>query len=243
VSAAPGTHRTIVVGASGGGGASLLASGLALCWARAGLPAWLIELDIERGDLGGAWDTPSVRTLADLAAVVDELDGSQLRRAAHAHASGVRLLLAPPALHRDGAWAPAAAARLVQAAGEAAGSEGRVVVDAGAGWLLAVHLATDLRASVLLVCRPTLSAARRARRLLAALAPSGADARCALVVSTGPDRGELSARAVGRAAGASVVAELPWAAREAAELGAGRWPRGRRARLAGAVERVAGALG
>ncbi len=245
MSAPAGSRVTIAVGAAGGSGVSLLAGALALCWARAGVPAWLVELDLERGDLNGAWDLPAGRTLADLAAVVDELDASHLRRAAHAHSSGVHLVLAPPSVDpASGVWERAASGRLVGAACEAAGgSGGRVVVDAGARWLLAVHLAADRRAGVLVVCPPTLAAARRARRLLGALAPSGADARCALVVSGGPDRRELSARAISRAAGASVVAELPWAPREAADLGAGRWPRGRRTRLASAVEHVAQVLG
>lgn len=242
----PGDERrvTVVVGASGGSGASLLAGALALSGARAGAPVWLLELDLERGDLGGSWDLPVARSLADLAAVIDELEGAHLRRAAHEHPSGVRLVLAPPAAGPADAWDVPAVTRLVDAAREEAGAQGRVVVDAGAGWLTAAGIAGARRVSVLVVCAPTLSGARRARRLVGALAAAGADARCALVVSEGAaGRGELGARALGRAVGAPVVAELPWRPREAAELGAGRWPRGGRARLAAAVEGVAGALG
>ena len=85
----------VVVGACGGSGASLIAGALALCWARDGAPVWLMELDLERGDLGGAWDLPAARTLADLAAVMEEVDAGQLDRAAHDHPSGVRVILAP----------------------------------------------------------------------------------------------------------------------------------------------------
>ncbi len=81
--AGDGSRVTVVAGASGGSGVTLLAGALALCVARAGAPAWLIELDLERADLGGSWDLPAARTLADLGAVIDELEESHLRRAVH----------------------------------------------------------------------------------------------------------------------------------------------------------------
>ena len=227
---------TVVVGACGGCGATLLAGAIGLWRARAGETAWIVELDQERGDLAGAWDLPPVRTLADLASVADELDEAQLDRAAHLHESGLRLLLAPPGAGGAAAWRGPADARLV---GEIAAAGGHVVVDAGPGWSLALDLAAGARAGLLVVCPPTLAAARRARRLVDALGEDGAR-RCALVLSDAPDRGELGARALGRAVGAPVAVELPWRPREAAELAAGRWPRGRRPRLAGAVARLVG---
>ena len=67
---------TLVAGASGGCGASLLAGrSLALAWAQAGAAAWLVELDLERGDLAGAGSSPGDRTIADLRPVAAELDG------------------------------------------------------------------------------------------------------------------------------------------------------------------------
>lgn len=236
---AAGAAVTVVVGACGGCGVSLLAAAIGLCRARAGGPAWMLELDQERGDLAGAWDLPPVRTLGDLASVADELDEAQLLRAAHVHESGLRLLLAPPAAGGAPAWRGAAAGRLVATA---ASTTGEVVVDAGAGWSLTLDLAARPRTAVLVVCPPTLSAARRARRLVDAL-PDGGHGRCGLVLNEGPDRGELGARAFRRAVGVPLAAELPWRPREAAELGAGRWPRGRRARLAEAIARLAGGEG
>ena len=134
-------------------------------------------------------------------------------------------------------------ARLVDAGHSAGGGRGRVVIDAGPGWLLAAGLAAARRVSVILSSPATLAGARRARRLIEVLAGSGADARCGLVVNAGPERPELGARAFGRAVGAPVLAELPWAERDAAELAAGRWPGRRRARLAGAVEELARVVG
>ena len=63
------------------------------------------------------------------------------------------------------------------------------------------------------------------------------------MVSAGPERGEIGARALGRALAANVVGELPWARGEGAELSAGRWSAGAGAPLHQAVERLAEAIG
>ena len=89
--------------------------------------------------------------------------------------------------------------------------------------------------SILVASPPTLSGARRARKLLGSLAVSGADSRCGLVINHGPGGEEIGARAFGRAVGAPVLAELPWEERQGAHLSSGRWPRGRRTRLADAI--------
>ena len=80
-------------------------------------------------------------------------------------------------------------------------------------------------------------------RILDALAERGAGDRAALVVSAGPERGEIAARALGRALATGVVGDLPWARREGADLSAGRWSSGRGRRLHHAVERLAEAIG
>ena len=228
----------VVAGASGGCGASLVAGALALRWAAAGARPWLLELDLERGDLAGAWDVPADRTIADLVPVAAELDGGHLRAAALPHPSGVSLLPGPGAPGAADAWDDAGLARLV----DAAAGEGQVVVDAGAGLGRPGLVAAERGGGVLVVCPPTLAGARRARRLLDALAARGADRRAAVVVSAGPERGEIGARALGRALAARVVAELPWARREGMDLSAGRWSSGRGRRLHRAVERLAEAI-
>ncbi len=105
--AAPARGRAVigplvVAGASGGCGASLVAGALALRWAAAGGRPWLVELDLERGDLAGAWGLPADRTIADLVPVAAELDGGHLRAAALPHPSGVSLLPGPGAPGRRG---------------------------------------------------------------------------------------------------------------------------------------------
>lgn len=228
----------LVVGSGGGCGASLLAGGLALAWAAAGEPAWLLELDLENGDLAGAWGLAGDRTIADLVAVAGELEPDHLRDAAEPHPSGVMVLAAPGAPGSAGPWGAASVARLVAVAG----GEGRVVVDAGAGLSPVGLAAAGAAARVLVACTRTLAAARRAGRMVGALAPVGCAGRAALVAVEGPSRGELSARALGRVVGAEVAAELPWEPRAAVRLAAGDWPAGRRRGLTEAIARVAEAL-
>ena len=217
------TGTLVVCGAVGGCGASLLAGALALRWAVAGARPWLVELDLERGDLAGSWGLPADRTIADLAAVASELDGGHLRAAALPHPSGVSLLPGPGAPGAADGWDDAGLARLL----DVAAREGQVVVDAGSGLGRPGLIAAERAGGVLLVCPPTLAGARRARRILDALSGQGAEGRAAL----------------GRALAVAVAGDLPWARREGAELSAGRWSPGRGRRLHDAVERLAEAIG
>jgi pilus assembly protein CpaE len=231
----------VVLGASGGCGASLLAGGLALAWQREQPGAWLVELDVGRGDLAEGWDLPGDRTLADLAPVVAELAPHHLRAASREHLTGITTLVAPGAPGGP-SWDAAMAASVVAAVRDAAGS-GRCVIDAGCGLPPLVQGAVAQADGIVVACSPRVAAARRARGILSGLAATGDDGRCALVVAHGPGRPEIGARSLGRSAGAPGVGELPWSQREANDLAAGRWPRGRRARLAAAVAAVARVLG
>jgi hypothetical protein len=96
-------------------------------------------------------------------------------------------------------------------------------------------------ATVVLLVSPACHAgARRARRLAAEL--PGARARLISTPPRCPPDQELGARALGLAVGMEVRASLPRVEREAAELGAGRWPRGRRAPLARSIAALAEGL-
>jgi pilus assembly protein CpaE len=118
--ASPREPRVLVIGAAGGCGASTVAGALALAWARAGRPSRLIELDLERGDLAGAWGIPAERTIADLLPVLAELTTEHVERAAYVHPSGCSLLLAPALPGAGRPWDEAATARLLAAARAAA---------------------------------------------------------------------------------------------------------------------------
>jgi Flp pilus assembly CpaE family ATPase len=228
----------VVVGACGGCGASLVAGGIALAWAAAGAATWLVEIDVERGDLAGAWGVSAERGMADLVSVSAELDAGHLRQAGHAHSSGAMLVLGPGTPGAGALWDAAAVMRLV----EVAGGEGRVVLDAGAGLSSLAIAAAEAATRVLLVCPPRVAAARRARRLVEALAGTGADRRSGLVVSGVPGGSELSAGALARAVGVEVVAETPWDEGDARQIGVGRWPGGRRRGLGAGLSRLAEAI-
>ncbi|HTI32763.1 MAG TPA: hypothetical protein VL422_03735 [Miltoncostaea sp.] len=222
----------VVAGVGGGTGASTLASAIAL----AGDAVWLIDLDHERGDIAPAWDLVGDRTTADLLPVADELSGVHLRHAGRRHASGTTVLAAPGRAGAAGAWHPLATAALVAAASEVADADATVVIDAGTG-LPPDGSAGDV---LLLVCPPTLCGARRAAAVLAGLRERRDDRGVGLVVAGSPGRAEVGGRALGRLVGAPVAGALPWSPREAAALGAGRRPEGRRARLTAAARVLAG---
>jgi pilus assembly protein CpaE len=227
----------VVAGACGGCGASLVAGALALRWAREA-PTWLVDLDLDGGDLAGAWDVSADRTLGDLAAVARELEPAHLHSAAFPHGSGVLLLAAPGVGGAGGDWDDDAVARLVAAARD----DGRVVVDAGRGLSRAAVAAIARADALLLACPPRLAGARRARALLDALDWRRIATPARLVVIDEPGRPEIGARALGRALGVERVHALPWSEGEARRLGAGCWDGGRRRRLRSGVSALAEAL-
>lgn len=233
-------HRLVLVLAAGGGaGASLLAGAIALAWARSGRPTRLIELDLERGDLAGAWELPSERTLDDLVPVAGELAGVHLRQAVHVHASGLELLLGPGRIGATRGWDRSASARLLDAAREGHSC----VVDAGPIHGAAVAAAAARATDVLIAAPPTLSAARRTLRLAEGLATIAAAPEPRLVVNLGRDPRELGPKTVSLAVGLGLAATLPRSDREAAEFARGRWPTGRGRALANVVVGLARSLG
>ncbi len=96
-------RRGVVVavhGSRGGVGATFIATHLAQACARQGKSTVLIDADLQHADVTSAlalWDD-DVRTVADLAAVVDELSWEQIEAVAFAHPSGFRVILAPPVI-------------------------------------------------------------------------------------------------------------------------------------------------
>src|SRR5690606_4764648 len=91
----------------------------------------------------------------------------------------------------------------------AVAAEGRAVLDGGTGMSRLAGAAVEPAGHVLVVCAPALGSARRAARLLEAAAARGAGRRSAVVLARGPSRGEIGVRALARALGATVLAELP----------------------------------
>ncbi len=230
---AAATESIVVVGAGGGVGASLVASGLALRHARHGSSPLLIDLDAYRGDLAGAWGVPGDRTLADLGDVVDEIDTQHVGMVAHRHPTGVHLVLAPPSGADNAFTTDGALRRLIRACADFAPP----IVDLGSGLMdRGESIARD--ATVVVVAAPTVASARRTRGCEEMMRSWGVR-RSLVVLNRGSLRDELSTRAFARAIGRPVVAEVPRGMRDAHMLGAGEWPgRGRRA-ICSAIEGLA----
>ena len=227
---------TVVVGAAGGVGATLVACGLALAAATAGRPVALAELDLERGDIAGAWGVPPQRTIDDLTTVIDELMPSHVEMVCHPHASGVWLLLAPRRASASTCWDEGATRLLLRSTRML----GDVVVDAGASLGPHVQEACRQAKRIVLVSPPTVAGARRTCALTDVLEGWGVNGDRCLVVNRGVGRDHLRARGFAYAVGAPPTAELPASPREADDLEAGRWtPRGRKGGLIAAVQILA----
>lgn len=218
----------VVLGASGGCGATTVAIGSALAIQRSGGSAVLVELDFARGDLAGGFGVPRDRSIADLEGVADELTEAHVLAAAFPHRSGMRVLFAPPP--SAATWGRSAAALLVSASA----ASGHVVADLSCGLTDAAFGAIDQGATPVIVSSATRAGARRAAAFVEALA----ECECAFLLSRAGGAKELSARAAERMVGLSVAAELPDSKGEADALAAGRWPTKRKARLAGAIEGI-----
>lgn len=214
---------TVVLGAIGGVGATLVAMGIALGSAAAGRAIALAEFDLERGDIAGAWGVPPERTLDDLTAVIDELMPSHVEMVCHPHSSGVWLLLAPSRASAAARWDEQATRLLLQGTRML----GDVVVDAGASLGPHVEEACRQAERIVLVVAPTIPGARRARALHDVLDAWGVDGDRLLTVNRGVGRDHLSARAFARAVGRDITTELPRSPADADSVEAGRWPTGR----------------
>ena len=226
-----GEAGLILIGAAGGCGTTTLATGVALSVVRGGAACLLLELDLVRGDLAGAFGVPGDRTIADLEVVSDELSASHVRAAAYPHRSGMKVLFAPGG-SGPGPWDRDRTARLVAAAGEC----GQTVVDAGGGWSESVLGAVQAGVRPVVVMPATRGGARRAATIAQHLP---ADGRGVLVLSRVRGSNELGMRAAERIVGLPVIGELPDASTEAESVSVGRWPTKRRGRLARAIDDVA----
>ncbi len=221
---AGGAPPRVVVGACGGCGTSLLALGLALASARRPARTRLVDL-ATGGDLAGGLGVPPDRTLADLRPVIDELADDHLDGVALAHRCGVELLAGAP----GDEWEASATARLLTTASRSAA----VVADLGSGASARLRGAADAGATVVLVAPPTVAGARRASSTAASI-----EDEVVVVVGVTPGRSELGTKAFARASGLRVAGAIPPCPAEAGELTAGRWPTGRRSRLAHALTAI-----
>ncbi len=86
---------TIVTGASGGSGASILAQNLAVAAVRTSQTCGLLDYDLRKGDQASLLNLRPIHTLVDLCESFDVVDKKMVEQSFTAHESGVRLLAAP----------------------------------------------------------------------------------------------------------------------------------------------------
>lgn len=95
-----------VFGARGGVGATFLSTHLAAALADRGLPTALVDLDASFSDVTAALGIEpgaSVRTIADLVPVIDELSPDHVEQVLYRHERGFAVLLGPPSDAGDAA--------------------------------------------------------------------------------------------------------------------------------------------
>ncbi|WP_165975961.1 AAA family ATPase [Actinomadura rubrisoli] len=152
-----------VCGAKGGTGATTIAVHLAVAAAAAGRSVCLVDLDLQKGDVAGYLDVVHRRSILDLVAAADDLDGTTLAEALFVHRLGPHLLPAPAEGERA-EDVPARAARQILAALRA--RYAIVIVDCGAYMSETNAMAVELADRVLVAATPDLPALRGAKRLV-----------------------------------------------------------------------------
>ncbi|MFN8122544.1 MAG: hypothetical protein U0237_08960 [Thermoleophilia bacterium] len=225
------TDVVAVVGGCGGAGGTLVATGLALHLQARGVPAVLLDLDPERGDLAAGLGSAGPRTIVDLLAVAEELTGDHLRSASVIHPGGLTLI--PGSEGADTAGVCTVLDAIL-------GMDDRppLVVDAGSGATPAARRLAGL-VPTLLVAPADAAGCRVSRRTLHLL---GGAPGALLVVNRGSRPDELPPRTVARALGLPLACVVPRAPGEATDLAAGLPRAGRRARLSEAMRELAEAL-
>ncbi|GAA2263310.1 hypothetical protein GCM10010402_18690 [Actinomadura luteofluorescens] len=163
----PGASRrgytVAVCGAKGGTGTTLLAVHLALSAVGAGRRVCLVDLDLQTGDLQSYLDITHRRSIADLGAAADDLDGTVLADALFAHRDGPHVLLAPAEGERAEEVTETATRQILVALRSRYDA---VIVDCGAQLTDANAVAIETADRVLVTASPDLPALRGVRRLV-----------------------------------------------------------------------------
>ena len=214
----------VVLGATGGAGATTVACGLALAIARRYSGSTLLDLDFEFGDTHERWDVPRDRTLDDLVPVLNELRSSHLDMVGYTHESGVDLCLSPARHGASDDWGGADVTALLSCAAK----RGPVVVDAGNAPLHHMAAACAVAQTLVVVAPATLRGARRTKELAARYPTKRQRVVVNQPVGTRP---ELSSRAFGAACGRPVDIVLPSTQRDADRLRSGNGHQSRRSLL------------
>lgn len=189
----------VVAGAKGGVGTSTLATHLGYYLVRgvAGKSVCLVDLDLEKGDLGHLLGATHRLDLGDLATVADDLGPQTVSSAVHRDASGLGLLLAPESIDGVGAVGERETRLILDALRR---QFDLVVVDAGAHVTPVSAAAVEVADEVLLVTTPDVLALRGVHRALDAWERVGVRAKeqVRVVVNQASRRSDIQVDAVAR---------------------------------------------
>lgn len=151
-----------VCGAKGGTGTTTMAIQMSLAAASAKRQVCLVDMDLQNGDVPTYMDITHRRSIVDLVAAADDLDGTILAEALYVHSSGPHILLAPA----EGERAEDLTARAARQILAAVRSRYEVViVDCGAFMTVGNAMAVELADTVLVTATPDLPSLRAVKRL------------------------------------------------------------------------------
>jgi pilus assembly protein CpaE len=159
-------HVFTVFSTKGGSGRTVIATNLAVSFARAGLRTLLVDLDLHSGDDALVLGLAPRATVLDLMAAPGDVDAGDLAHAVTRHASGADVLAAPARPEQEELVAVDRLGSLLRAA--RAGYEA-VVIDASSSFSPATLLALDHTDTLILVGAPDVPAVRSVRITLETL--------------------------------------------------------------------------
>lgn len=194
-----------VYGARGGVGTTFLATHLAEALAKRGRACVLVDLDLQFADVTHAIGVPSdepVRTLTDLAPLVDELTTEHLDEILWTHPGGFRVLLAPGEEDAASSMEAGTVQRCIEAI---AWSAEVVVLHVPRGIDGLTRAVLGMADRVVIVLTLDVLSFRAAKRAIAAV---GVADRCEFVVNAAR-KGEIAPADVERVFGTPPVAVIP----------------------------------
>ena len=159
-------HVFTVFSTKGGSGRTVIATNLAVSFARAGLHTLLVDLDLQSGDDALVLGLAPRTTVVDLVAAHPHIDAQALARAVTRHSSGADVMAAPARPEEEELVAVDRLASLLHAA--RAGYD-VVVIDAASSFSPTTLLALDHTDTLILVGAPDVPAVRSVRIALETL--------------------------------------------------------------------------
>jgi len=203
--AVAGGRVVAVCGAKGGAGATFVATHLAAAFARREVDCALVDLDVAFAEVTTALGVPveePVPTVADLAALGEELSPDEARDALWRYPDGFGVLLAPGGTQ---SWSPVGAGDYRRAIDALRRTVAALVLDVPRGVGPIPRVGLDAADLVVVVLQLDVASFRDARRVVESV---GGPERCAFVVNRAA-RAEVTPADVRRVFGAEPLAVIP----------------------------------